>query len=541
MHTRVCALFFVFAFCLGLFVMQMLSVLRKSETAAASERSHALRTVVGETRGMFYDRALQPLVNREGELCVAVKPSVSALAQAETVLAETENKDALYQTISDGKIGVAAAAAPMDTAQTKTVQKILRYGTEPIAVHLLGYVDGENNGVSGLEQVYNDELRRTGGVLYADCAVDAKGRLLDGVPLRFVRENYCSAAGFSLTLDAAIQRIAERALQDFSVEKGAVVVLSVETAEILAMASVPLYDPHRPADFLENTDGPFLNRAITPFCVGSVFKPVVAAAYLEAGGTEDTAFTCFGACTVGQTVFHCHRRDGHGAQNLFAAMANSCNPYFIHLADCIGAQAVCAAAENLGLGQKIELADNFYTKSGVLPLESELQSAADLANLSFGQGRLLASPLQMTALYAAIANNGVYRAPSLMRAKVDAAGEVYQRAALPAPRRALSAETAARVGTLLRYAVTHGAGTRAEPSACAAAGKTGTAQSGWIRDDGTEITHAWFCGYFPYADPQYAVTVLKEDGQGGSVDCAPIFRQIADEIWALRREPADDA
>ena len=83
---------------------------------------------------------------------------------------------------------------------------------------------------------------------------------------------------------------------------------------------------------------------------------------------------------------------------------------------------------------------------------------------------------------------------------------------------------------ILHYATENGSGRRAKPAGTTVAGKTATAQSGWYRDDGTEITHAWYCGYFPYESPQYSVAVLKEDGQGGSVDCAPIFRYIADGI-----------
>ena len=168
-----------------------------------------------------------------------------------------------------------------------------------------------------------------------------------------------------------------------------------------------------------------------------------------------------------------------------------------------------------------------------MPAAYTLTSLQDLANLSFGQGELLASPLQMAAVYAAIANGGVYRAPSLMHAIVDAGGQVVQRAFLPTSRRVMSEETAERVGALLHYATENGSGRRAKPAGTTVAGKTATAQSGWYRDDGTEITHAWYCGYFPYESPQYSVAVLKEDGQGGSVDCAPIFRYIAEEIMKL--------
>ena len=265
-----------------------------------------------------------------------------------------------------------------------------------------------------------------------------------------------------------------------------------------------------------------------------MFKAVVAVAALENGQSEDFAYTCTGAYTVGQTTFRCHLHTGHGAQNMPQAMANSCNPYFISLALCTGAENICTAAQNLGLGASVELADGFYTNPGALPAAEALSAPQDIANLAFGQGALLASPLQMTAVYAAIANGGVYRAPSLMYAKVDASKEIYQRAELPDARRVMSAQTANRVSTLLHYAVENGSGKRAKPSTCSAAGKTATAQSGWINADGTEVTHSWFCGYFPYETPQYAVTVLKENGEGGSADCAPVFQYIADAVTNLQ-------
>ena len=97
----------------------------------------------------------------------------------------------------------------------------------------------------------------------------------------------------------------------------------------------------------------------------------------------------------------------------------------------------------------------------------------------------------------------------------------------------MSEETAQRVGALLNYTVENGSGRRAKPSNGTAAGKTATAQSGWFDENGVEVTQSWFCGYFPYETPRYAVTVLKENGEGGSADCAPVFRYIAEEILKL--------
>lgn len=534
MHKRVCVLFSLFALCIGLLCVHTLTVLEQKGSESAVRSNNAAAVVVGETRGCIYDRNLQPLVNRETELTVSVKPTLSALNTADAVLDGTVEKDVLYQTVSDGKIAVAKANAPLQTAEAKTVSKVLRYGENPTAVHIIGYVNGDGDGVSGVERYYNAELKRASGVLRASCATDAKGRLLDGAALCYTAENYNSRAGIALTLDMRIQQIAETALREFQIEKGAVVVLASETSEILAMASTPAYDPNNPAASLDDASSPFLNRAITPYSVGSVFKAVVAAAALENGQSEAFSYTCAGAYTIGQNTFRCHLHTGHGTQNMPQAMSNSCNPYFVSLALETGAQPICTIAQNLGLGVAVELADGFYATAGTLPSAEQLIAPQDLANLAFGQGALLASPLQMTAVYAAIANGGVYRAPSLMYAKTNASGEIYMRAELPPARRAMSAETAERVGVLLHYAVENGSGRRAKPSSVWAAGKTATAQSGWIGEDGTEVTHSWFCGYFPYESPQYAVTVLKENGEGGSADCAPVFQYIADAVSNLK-------
>lgn len=534
MQKRVCTLFFLFALCIGALFVHMLTILEKNETESALRQNNTLSAVIGETRGYIYDRNLQPLVNRQTQLTVALKPTLEALHTADAVFKENTQKDALYETVASGKIAVAAAAAPLQQREAKTVSKIVRYGENPLAVHLIGYVNGDGEGVCGIERYYNTELKQASGTLRATCATDAKGRLLDGAALEFVGTNYNCPAGVALTLDLDIQSIAEEALQKFNIEKGAVVVLSVDTSEILAMASTPSFHPNTPADSLDSADAPFLNRAITPYSVGSVFKAVVAAAALESGQREDFSYTCTGAYTLGKTVFNCHLHAGHGTQKMAEAMSNSCNPYFIDLALSVGANPICDVAQNLGLGASIELADGYYTNGGVLPDAATLTASQDIANLAFGQGELLASPLQMTAVYAAIANGGVYRAPSLMYAKVDASGEIYQRAALPTTRRAISEDTANRVGALLFYAVENGSGKRAKPTRSTAAGKTATAQSGWMQSDGTEVTHSWFCGYFPYETPQYAVTVLKENGEGGSADCAPVFQYIADSILNLQ-------
>ncbi len=207
MGKRVIVLFFVFALAVGSLSVRMLTISGGSVSAAV-QTGNTLSAVVGETRGYIYDRHMQPLVNAERELMVAVKPTEQALNSAGAVLGNTAGKDALYETVENGKIAVAAADAPLTETDAKTVSRIARYSDDGLAVHLVGYINADGDGVCGLEQYYNDILKNARGVLRARCGVDAKGRLLDGAELQFTGENYDSPAGVQVTLDREIQHIA---------------------------------------------------------------------------------------------------------------------------------------------------------------------------------------------------------------------------------------------------------------------------------------------------------------------------------------------
>lgn len=531
MNKRVVIAFSLFGLAVMVLSMQIM-LLGSGYVRPASSVQNSTSVLMCSTRGCIYDRNFRPLVNEERELIAAVHPDVSAL-QAVSAVLSSEDKDYVYQNFKKGRVTAVPVSAAVQTRGVQTLSVVKRYSDrEPIAPQLIGYLNGDGEGVCGLEKCYDKLLRKAGGTLRAKCGVDAQGRLLEGDSLHIVQSNYNSAAGIALTLDKDIQKITQKSLSVFGIDCGAAVVLDAATAEIRAMASVPLFNPNAPAES-QDTRAPFINRAIAPYAVGSVFKPIVSAAALEKGIKPSFSHACTGSLTVNGNVFNCHKRSGHGILDMAGATAASCNTYFISLALQTGAEPILTLAGNMGLGQKIELADDFYTESGVLQNASEIRSDADLANLSFGQGRLLASPLQMAAVYACIANNGVYRAPSLMQSVLNAERKEVQRAYLPSARRVLSEETVKKIQSMLRQTVTDGSGRYAEPTGSAAAGKTATAQSGWRKADGSEVTHSWFCGYFPYEKPKYVIVVFKENGDGGSADCGPVFRYIAEEILKL--------
>ena len=199
-----------------------------------------------------------------------------------------------------------------------------------------------------------------------------------------VKENeYYSKQGVCLTLDIDIQRLVENCLDRCGLECGAAVVLDVDTGEIKAAASRPVIDANNLTNSLKSPNSPFINRAYTSYSVGSVFKPLVAAVALENGLSPGLTFRCDGSVSTGGVVFNCHKEEGHGVVDMRAAIMDSCNVYFINLAQKIDPAVLLSAAESMCFGVGIELApgDNRgRPASGV----NELDSRVCCANLAFG-------------------------------------------------------------------------------------------------------------------------------------------------------------
>lgn len=533
MYKRSAALFFVCCLFLGVLCARLL-IINEMQVKNTVYTANTISAVADRSRGVIYDCSLNRLVNSESVSMLAVKPDINSLLENNNYILN-DDKNSIFNDIQSGKIGLARYNGSGYSANSDSIlfTKYNRYKQNGEAVHLVGYINSDGEGVCGIEKYYNSLLSSKSGSLKIICSVDAYRKALRGEKMKIESNNYNTSAGVELTVDIRIQQLCEKALEQFGIECGAIVALEVGTSEIKAMASAPEFSQLNPAEYLDNDNAPFINRAITPYSVGSVFKPVVAAAALENGITADLEYFCNGSLTLGEVSFGCHRKYGHGQMNMFSAMVDSCNPYFINLALNVGKTPVCDMAQRLGLGKSIELCDGWYTEKGIMPEADSLVSEQDLANLAFGQGRLLASPLQMAAVYAAIANEGVYRAPSLMRAIIDENRIEIMRAELPASRRAMSVQTAETLKELLHETVEKGSSGRAKPESVSAAGKTATAQSGQFKNTGEEITQSWFCGFFPYDSPKYALAILKENGQGGSADCAPVFRFLADGIMQI--------
>ncbi|MDR1628904.1 MAG: penicillin-binding protein 2 [Oscillospiraceae bacterium] len=520
-------------FLLGTLEARILYIGMKQPYSKVASQGKARTITVAQSRGSIYDRNGERLVGETEKYFAVLKPNIASVSMLGSVLSE-ERMAELFSEIGDERPLLVSIPRPLvDTENFKVLKTYERYASPQIAAHLIGYLDSsKSEGVSGIEKSFDELLQGAAGKISASFVVNGFGSVMEGEEINIREENYNSAEGIELTLDKKIQTAVEEALTNSTIEKGAVVVLDVKTSAILAMASRPAFDPNNLAAALDDPNSPFINRALTPYSVGSVYKPIVASAAIAAGIYPDYEYTCTGSIRVNNVVFNCHKHEGHGKINMDEAIALSCNVYFVNLAEQIGKEGIIDLSSKLGLGKSTTLAPNIINEAGILPANAEIKNPGDLANLSFGQGRLMATPLQMAAVYACYANDGVYNEPYLLQKMLDGSGGVTANYVPGEGTRAMSMHITELMKRMMLLTVTDGSGKAAKPTLCTAAGKTATAQSGWYDENGNEVLQTWFAGYFPAEKPQYAVVVMKEDGSTPITDCAPVFKEIADRILA---------
>ncbi len=377
-------------------------------------------------------------------------------------------------------------------------------------------------GKDGLEKMLEDELRGQAGAKRVE--VTARGKLVaelatkPDVPGKTAR----------LTIDAGLQEYAARRL---GTNSGAVVVIDCRTGEMLAMVSMPAYDPNSFSDGISHLEWqmlsdddhvPLMNKVMQGlYPPGSTVKPMNGLALLHAGIEPGARVNCSGAMRLGTSVFHCHKRGGHGPLDLKNAIMQSCDIYFYEMARRVGYDRIAPIARTLGLGQKFDLP--FSTQRfGTVPDSAwklrkfkKPWTVADSLNASIGQGDVLANPLQLAVMAARLAS-GRDLQPSIL------ASQVHR----DAPALDIDSENLARVREAM-FGVINGGGTggaaRLLIPGVAIAGKTGTAQvrritmaerrSGVLKNGQLPFKlrdHALFIGFAPADNPRYALAVVLE-------------------------------
>jgi len=438
------------------------------------------------------------------------------------------------------------------------------YPEGSLAAHVLGYVrraepdveeeeetfnyaDPEMTGHAGVEKYFDPTLRGTAGEKIL--AVDVTGfnyRLqLPGLAGNLRSRLPVSGHDIVLTIDPHIQRLIENALEGLT---GAAVVLDPNNGDVLALASMPRFDPNELTGvispetwklLLDDPSKPLLNRALSgAYAPGSIFKPVVAMAALDLGHADPAAtYSCPGYFMIGKHRMDCwENRVSHGPLNLRGALMHSCDVYFYNLALRCGAEVIHDMAVELGLGRRtgIELAGEVR---GLVPNAAWKRREwhdgwrdGDTCNVSIGQGALLITPLQMASVTATLANGGKVWLPRLYLGLREA-HDILPR---PPPQLAHTLSWNPAHLRLVREGMRDvvnaptGTGKHAALPDVMVAGKTGTAEIG-KKGEGHKL--AWMIAFAPYEAPRYAVVVMVEEGVSGGATVAPLIHNIMNGIF----------
>lgn len=567
-----------------------LQVLRGDELYRLTSESIVRTTALPPVRGELRDRKGRPLATTRASFDVAVAPAalnaddyaeIARILEDHPELPAWEKVEAaarqprpepltVAEDVSPDQLAAIATRVNRDAVTVKAEPR-RRYPYGPLFAHTIGYLNeikpdevkrrreegyrpGDRVGRTGLERQWEGRLRGQRG--YEKSVVDRRNRplpvavtdLVDGP----IRVEAIPGDNVILTLDLDVQRAAEEALRDKPA--GAAVVVEVKTGRLLAMVSVPAYDPNllsgrvtreEQARLTSDPYRPFRDKTLADtYNPGSTFKVITAIAALDDQllPPEHRVF-CRGHVELGKRRFRCTHQ--HGQVNFLSGMVQSCNIFFYDLGGRPGMMnRIAGRATSLGLGAPTGLGINGEV-AGLVPTEEWHRARPDAGgafsmghalNTAIGEGATRVTVTQIAMVYAALANGGHLMQPQLVLRIEDAKGKVREDFP-PRERRVLDIKPATL--DLLRRSLTGvvndrtGTAYRVRSSKVLIAGKTGTAQTHLsVKRVGDKATgkgdHAWFAGFAPADDPQVAFAVLVEHGGFGGEVSAPVARHIVE-------------
>lgn len=353
------------------------------------------------------------------------------------------------------------------------------------------------------------------------------------------------------TIDIRLQELAEKALEA-KAKRGAIVIMDPNNGDILAMASWPTYNPNtfipnisaeKFKDLQDDPNIPLLPRAFrSSYPPGSVFKVPVGVAALESGAVSaNDEYECAPALQVGNVTFHNWKKTHRGALNFVQAFTESCDTWFYQVGIKMGADPIIGWAQKMGLGAKCGIPLRGEVE-GRIPTDEYMKQAhgrrllnGDVANLSIGQGDIETTPLQMAQSMAIVANGGTFYQARLVQQVQTVENEIVTAYQVRAKRTVdMSPQTIAQLHEAMVDVVSAPTGTahQAGLSNVTVAGKTGTAQWGPKKK---ERTAAWFTGFVPVTQPQFAFAALYEGDVGADVHggshAAPMIGKIFKEVY----------
>ena len=571
-----------------------LQILKWQYLTGLSENNRVRMVTLPANRGMIKDR--------NGETLVSIRPAFNLYLTPEDARDLDSSLDKLSQRISFDR-----EKLKKKMAQTKSFQEVLIKGDIPreevafveennmslpgiriraeplrnyvfnnLASHTLGYLgeiskaslerlkdpayrQGDFVGKNGLENIYESLLRGKKG--YKEVEVDVSGRELK--TLRKLPPE--SGNNLILTLDVKIQEELEKLMTKTAEQNmnGSVVVMKVQTGEIIAITSKPSFDPNKFAagispknwrDLVTDEWHPLQNRSIHgQYPPGSTYKIVTALAGLEEGVIKpDTSIFCPGHFKLGRGRYRCWKKSGHGFMNLHDALVQSCDVYFYTIGHRLGIDTIAKYAKRSGLGRPTRLGLS-REKKGLVPTtqwkllnKNEPWQLGETISASIGQGFNLVTPIQQVILMAAVANGGILLKPYLVKRIEGPEGQI-QKEFFPeiVGQIGVDPDHLEQVRKALRDVVNsaRGTGKKSRLKNIIVSGKTGTAQvvrmkSNEELEKGEVIPvkyrdHAWFVAFAPYEKPVIAVAIIVEHGGHGGATAGPIAGKIFKKYFNL--------
>ena len=424
------------------------------------------------------------------------------------------------------------------------------YGS--LASKVLGFTGSDNQGIIGLEVIYDEYLEGEAGTILT--VTDAKGIEVEAAGESRIEP--VNGNDLHISMDMNIQsyatQLAYQAMETKQADSVSIIVMNPKNGEILAMVNVPEFDLNNPyeisgevllaADISGGDDENLssqqtqnlLNAMWRNGCIndtyepGSTFKIITAAAGLEAGVvTPQSQFSCPGYIVVEDRKIRCHKVGGHGAEDFVHATMNSCNPVFITVGLRMGAETFYHYFEQFGLLKKTGV--DLPGEAGTIMHKLDNIGEVELATISFGQSFQI-TPIQLLTTAASIVNGGNRITPHFGVKVTDSDGNVVETLTYPVEEGIVSEETSATMREILEMVVSEGGGKNARIEGVRIGGKTATSQT-LPRGSGRYI--ASFVGFAPADDPQVIAIAIINNPKGqyyGGIIAAPIVRQLFENI-----------
>ena len=494
-------------------------------------------------RGMIYDRNLRELAVSINLDSVFIDPAlVEDRQSAANKLSEVleEDPDVILKKLNNDK-RFAWLARRIDARAANDIKRLSIkgigfikepkrvYPNDTLASHVLGFVGLDDEGLEGIELLYDDYLTGTVGWIYS--IRDAKKREVHGYEYREIPP--ADGNDVVLTIDSVVQSFAENALDStfkkYNAKGGMIVVMDPYTGDILALANRPTFNPNKIGDSSVEARR---NRVICDFFEpGSSFKIVTATAVIEEDviGMDDEIYCENGEFKWSKHIYHDHKP--HEWLKFKDIIKHSSNIGTMKSALKVGSKRLYRYIKRFGFGKKTGIDLPGEVEGIIRPTNK--WSKLSLCSISMGQ-EVTVTAIQLACALSSVANGGFYVKPRIIAKVQDKTGYVIKKFEPRKLHRVMSVEASQKVRGILRGVVEEGTGTRAEVKGYSPAGKTGTAQK--VEEDGRYSHRKFmssFIGFLPYDDPKFVVVVLMDEPRpqyyGGTV-CAPVFKKVAEQL-----------